>query len=193
MTFSAPVVTASAPTPLPTSGTWNLDRNHSTVIFSVVHHQVATFRSGFVNLDGHYDGSSQKLIGEVAVENMTVPREALVKHLLTPDFFNADEFPKITFESTKFTKDGETLAVEGNLTLRGVTKPVLGVGIYHPQRTVKSGIGVTNERFGIDLVTTIDRRDYGVSFNNFIAEGVVNLGWLVKIDAALEFIENVDQ
>jgi polyisoprenoid-binding protein YceI len=182
----------STPTALPAIGSWGLDRNHSTVTFSIVHHQVATFRSSFVNLDGHYDGTTQQFVGEVDVENMTIMRPELRKHLSGPDFFDAEQFPKFTFASTKIVKDGENLAVEGDITLRGITKAVTGIGVYHPQRTVTSGLGFTNERFGIDLSTAIDRRDFGISFNNFIAEGVVNLGWIVKLEAALEFIEKTD-
>jgi polyisoprenoid-binding protein YceI len=182
----------STPTIMPTSGLWRLDSNHSTVTFSIVHHQVATFRSSFVKLEGEYVGATQQFTGEVAVENMTIPRPELRKHLMSDEFFDAEQFPTFTFASTKIVKDGENLAVEGEITLRGVTKTVTGIGIYHPQRTVRSGIGFTNERFGMDLATSIDRRDFGISFNNFIAEGVVNLGWIVKLDAALEFIEQTD-
>jgi polyisoprenoid-binding protein YceI len=192
MSFSPPATTPSVPSPLPTTGTWSLDP-HSTVTFAVVHHQVATFRSSFVNLDGDYDGASQTITGRVAASDVTVPHEALVKHLLSPDFFDAETYPRFSFVSTKIIKDGEVLAIDGDLTLRGVTQPVTGLGIYHPQRTVRAGNGVTNERFGIDLSAAIDRRAFGISFNNFIADGVVNLGWLVRVEAALEFVENVDQ
>jgi polyisoprenoid-binding protein YceI len=179
---------------LPETGTWAIDSHHSTVNFSVRHHAVATFRSTYVNISGAFDGDEQKLAGEVDASSITLTGlDQLKGHILTPDFFNAEEFPTFSFESTRIARDGEALTVEGDLTLRGVTKRIVASGTSYGPRTVQSARGPVNERFGIDIETIIDRRDFGISFNNEISEGVVNLGWDVRIEAALEFVLQEDR
>lgn len=172
---------------LPTTGLWSIDSLHSTVGFSVGHHAVATFRSTFTNVSGAYEGDANRLAGQVAVADVTLTGlDRLKGHILTKDFFDADEFPTFSFESSDISYDGESLKVDGEITLRGVTKPITAHGSFKGPQTVRHGDGHVSERFGINLTTTIDRRDFGINFNSEVAEGVVNLGWDVKIDAALE-------
>jgi polyisoprenoid-binding protein YceI len=178
---------------LPVAGVWSIDSAHSTVNFSVRHHAVATFRSSFTNIAGAYDGQAGQLAGRVQVADITLTGlDRLKGHILTPDFFNADEHPTLTFESTNITHDSDGLTVEGYLTLRGVTRPVVASGFVRGPQTVRHGDGRVTERLGIDLVTTIDRREFGITFNNEVAEGIVNLGWEVQIEAALELHESGD-
>jgi len=176
---------------LPQTGVWKIDSLHSTVNFSVRHHAVATFRSGFTNVTGSYDAESGEIAGEVAVADMTLTGlDRLKRHILTPDFFNADEFPTLSFRSNEIgERDGE-LFVNGELTLRGVTRPISASAYVRGPQTTRHGDGHVSERLGIDLTTTIDRRNWGVDFNNEVAEGVANLGWHVTVEAALElFLE----
>ena len=176
---------------LPAAGVWSIDSAHSTVNFSVRHHAVATFRSAFTNITGAYDGAAGRLTGQVAVADITLTGlDRLKGHILTPDFFDADEHPTFTFASTSITPEGDGLAVAGDLTLRGVTRPIVASGLVRGPQTVRHGDGRVTDRLGIDLVTTIDRRDFGISFNNEVAEGIVNLGWEVRIEAALELHES---
>jgi polyisoprenoid-binding protein YceI len=178
---------------LPQTGVWSIDSAHSTVNFNVGHHAVATFRSSFTNITGSYDADQQRLSGEVQVSDITLTGlDRLKKHILTPDFFNAEEFPTFSFESTSIRADGDKLLFEGNLTLRGVTKPITATGSVRGPQTVRHGDGHVSERLGIDLKTTIDRREWGVNFNNEVAEGVTNLGWDVKVTAALELYINAE-
>jgi polyisoprenoid-binding protein YceI len=178
--------TASVAT-LPQTGVWSIDSAHSTVNFSVTHHAVAKFRSSFTNISGTYDAETHKLSGQVQASDITLTGlDRLKGHILTPDFFNAEEFPTFSFESTSISQDGEKLVFEGNLSLRGVTKPITATGSVHGPQAVHHADGHVSDRLGIDLKTTIDRREWGINFNNEIAEGVTNLGWDVKVTAALE-------
>lgn len=172
---------------LPETGVWKIDSLHSTVNFSVRHHAVATFRSSFTNVSGSYDTAQRQISGEVAVADIALTGlDRLKGHILTPDFFNADEFPTFSFRSTELSESGGQLVVTGELTLRGVTHPITASGSARGPQVTRHGDGHVSERLGIDLVTTIDRRKWGINFNNEVAEGVANLGWDVTIDAALE-------
>lgn len=175
---------------LPETGTWSIDSVHSTVNFSVRHHAVATFRSAFRNITGAYDGETARLAGHVEVVDLILRGpERLRNHLLSPAFFDAEEYPSFSFESTTITSNDGRLAIEGNLTLRGVTRPIRASGSTRGPQVVRHSDGRVTTRLGIDLATTIDRREFGIDFNNEVAEGIVNLGWNVEIEAALELFQ----
>ena len=176
---------------LPQTGVWKIDSLHSTVNFSVRHHAVATFRSGFTNVRGSYEADQGEIVGEVAVADITLTGlDRLKGHILTPDFFNAEEFPTFSFRSNDISESGDELLVSGELTLRGVTRPITATASVRGPQTTRHGDGHVSERLGIDLVTTIDRRDWDINFNTEVAQGVTNLGWDVTVEAALElFLE----
>ncbi|HEX3802390.1 MAG TPA: YceI family protein [Solirubrobacteraceae bacterium] len=185
--------TSAAVDSMPETGMWSIDSAHSTVSFKVRHHAVATFRSSFTNVSGAYDGAERQLTGEVQVSDITLTGlDRLKGHILTPDFFNAEEFPAFSFQTTAIEQDGEKLTVEGELTLRGVTKPITATGSVRGPQMTRHGDGHVSQRLGIDLATTIDRREWGVNFNNEVSEGVINLGWDVEIEAALELYINAE-
>jgi polyisoprenoid-binding protein YceI len=186
--------TTSAPTgSLPQTDVWEIDSHHSTILFSVTHHAVATFRSTFTNVSGAYNAEAGELSGQVAVTDITLTGlDRLKGHIFTPDFFSADEFPTISFHSDKIHADRHELIVEGELTLRGVTKPITARGSVSGPQDIHQRDGNIGQRIGIDLTTTIDRREWGVDFNNEVAQGVTNLGWDVKIEAALELVKHVE-
>jgi polyisoprenoid-binding protein YceI len=176
---------------IPTAGVWQIDSPHSSVIFGITHHAVATFRTGFAGIQGQYDAESGVLSGEARVDSIVLVNPALQRlrgHLLSPDFFDAEQFPTLSFTASELSVSGSELTVVGQLTIRGVTKSLVARGTVTSPRTVRAGDGSVGERFGIELLTVIDRRDFGVSFNNEIAEGVANLGWDVAIEAALELV-----
>ena len=174
---------------LPQTGTWEIDARHSTMRFSVIHHAVAYFRASFYPVTGSYDAATRTLTGSVRTTDLQVPIDPLRNHLLTPDFFDAEQHDTISFTSTRIDADGPALTVEGDLTLKGVTRPVTATGTATAPMGVGHPDGTEAQHFGIELEATIDRREYGVSFNNPLPSGVENLGWDVRIDVALEFIE----
>ena len=149
--------------------------------FSVIHHAVAWFRAGFYPITGIYHSATRTLAGEVRTADLQVPIDLLRNHLLTPDFFDAEQHATIAFASTHIDEDGANLTIEGDLTLKGVTRPVTATGTATAPTAVKHPDGSVGDHFGIELEATIDRRDYGVSFNNMLPAGIENLGWNVRI------------
>ena len=97
--------------------------------------------------------------------------------------------PTLSFVSTELIADAEldgSMRVNGELTIKGVTQPIAAVGHVGGPITVTHHDGRQSDRLGIDLSAVIDRRDFGMTHNNEYAEGVVNLGWDVAIEVALE-------
>jgi len=173
---------------LPQTGRWEVDARHSTMRFSVRHHAVASFRASFYPVTGIFDADARTLSGEVRLDDLQVPIEALRAHMLSPAFFDAESHPTIAFTSEQITTAGGELVVNGELTMRGVTKPVVARGsVLGPSEVPHQG-GPSTEHLGIDLAATIDRREFGVDFNNELTGGRLNLGWEVVVDVALEFI-----
>lgn len=178
--------TASAGS-FPRAGTWAVDGAHSTVGFGVKHHAVGTFRGTFKEFEAEFDAAAGTLKGSAVTASVDV-FEMLQQHLLAEDFLDAAKHPKITFESTSLTAEDGVLTVEGNLTLKGVTKAVTARGSYLGPSKVAGWEGSPDtEHIGFDLTIDIDRRDYGISFNNELLDGQLNLGWDVTLEFSLEF------
>jgi polyisoprenoid-binding protein YceI len=108
------------------AGTWELDPVHSKAAFSVKHSGIATFRGSFKEVTGRLEDG--ELTGGVKVASVDVPVEQLIGHLQSPDFFDAERNPEITFTSTDLRQDGDQLVIKGDLTMRGVTKPLEAIG-----------------------------------------------------------------
>ena len=145
------------------SGKWTVNAVQSSVTWAVRHANVSWFRGSFEGFEGTLDatGSEPVLEGGTKVENISVRTpDALRGHLLSPEFFDAENHPEITFRSTKLDlRDDGTASVEGDLTIRGNTKRVTGTGTWH---------GAIDTPFGtkaaLELETTINRFDFGVSW-----------------------------
>jgi polyisoprenoid-binding protein YceI len=176
---------------LPTTRTWTVDPLHSSVRFSVTHHAVATYRAGFGEFAGTYDAATRTFAGTVQAASVQT-FEMLRGDLVGERFFDAAKHPEISFASTSVRDDGGALTVEGDLTLKGVTKSVRAAGRAVGPSTVAHYDGTVHDHVGIDLELTIDRRDFGVDFNNELLAGGLNLGWDVRIELALELTAPVD-
>ncbi len=174
--------TAEQTTQIPT-GTWNLDPVHSSIGFAVTHSGVMTFRGSFKEYDAKLaDG---RLEGTVKVASVVVDDENLVGHLQTPDFFDAELHPELRFSSSTIERDGDRVSIEGDLTLRGVTKLVEISGtITGP---ITDGYG--NQRTGLDIETTINRHDYGITWNMELPGGGQALADDVVITANLALVQ----
>jgi polyisoprenoid-binding protein YceI len=103
---------------LPTTGRWNIDEVHSTASFSVRHHAVGTFRAGFGELTGAYDARTRELVGKVKVANIQAPVPMLYRHLQSPDFFDAETYPFLSFRSTSIVGTSRISARTSRLRLR---------------------------------------------------------------------------
>jgi len=182
-------MTTEALAVLPSTGLWDIDSNHSTMRFSVIHHATASFFGSFHPITGALDAANGSLEGHVNVDDLRVPIDRLRAHLMSDAFFDGEHHPVISFVSNSIDAQGEALEVAGTLTLRGVTRPVVAKGIVRAPMLVRHFDGSEAEHVGIDLSATIDRREFDVSYNNELPSGRLNLGWDVTIAAALELVQ----
>jgi polyisoprenoid-binding protein YceI len=163
-------------------GTWALDPVHSQIGFAIGHNTVMTFRGTFGEFDAKLaDG---RLEGSAKVGSVRVDDENLAGHLQTPDFFDAERFPELRFASSRIDRDGDRVSVAGELTIKGRTAPVELAGTIAGPVTDAYG----NERIGLDLQTTVDRRDFGVSWNADLPGGGTILDDDVAITANLALV-----
>lgn len=169
---------------------WQIDNVHTHVGFSVKHMMVTTVRgqfksySGTVNLDPK-DFARSTFVGEIDVASIDTGNTDRDNHLRTGDFFDAPNHPKIAFSSTSIEakSDGE-YTVNGSITIRGVTKPiVLDVEFLG---TSKNPYGKTVA--GLSVRGTLNRKDFGVSFNAALETGGVAVGEKVKLEVDVEAI-----
>lgn len=157
------------------AGTWAADHVHSNVSFEVAYAGTNTFRGSFrdftaVLADGRLEGSA-------SVAGVDVKDEQLNGHLLTPDFFDAERFPEITFRSDDLRT--------GELTIKGVTRPVELTGTISRPNVDPFG----RERVGLRLEATVDRTAFGVSWNAPNQGGGNYLGDDVKLSAELALVK----
>jgi polyisoprenoid-binding protein YceI len=165
------------------TGTWTVDRVHSSLGFEV-EHMVSTFKGHFEDYDVQLaDG---KLEGTVGVASIKVYDENLEAHLQSPDFFDSALHPELRFESRELTVDDDgRLAVEGDLTIKGTTRPVTGSGRFVYVEADMAG----GERIGLRLETTVDRREFGLDWNAPLPKGGFALGNDVTLVIALELVK----
>ena len=167
---------------LPT-GTWQVDPVHSTVGFSVKHMVVANFRGGFDTFSVTLDETG--LRGTVDVASIGVSEPNLNGHLLSPDFFDAERNPQLSFTSTAIRVEGDKLDIDGELTIKGTTRPVKIAGtVTGPV----AGLGDTT-RLGLELETVVDRTAFGLDWNAPLPTGGFAVGNDVKLVAELELVE----
>jgi polyisoprenoid-binding protein YceI len=162
------------------SGDWNFAAVHSSADFSVKY-LVAQFRGSFQELDAKLDDGV--LTGSAKVASIKVKDDNLTGHLMAPDFFDAEQFPEISFKSTILDIQGDELTLDGELTLKGVTKPVKATGTVAGPTEDFMG----NTRLGFTLETKINRTDFGVSWNADLPKGGKALGDEVTLTVELEF------
>jgi polyisoprenoid-binding protein YceI len=167
------------------AGTWAADPVHSNVSFEVAYAGVNAFRGGFADFSAKLEGSS--LEGSAKVASVDVKDEQLNGHLQTPDFFDAARYPEIAFRATELRRlDDNRVEGSGELTIKGVTQPIkLSGEIAAAPATDPFG----RERLGLRLETSIDRTQYGVSWNAPNQSGGDYLGNDVKLLAELAFVK----
>lgn len=169
-------------TDLPT-GTWQVDPVHSTVAFSVKHMLVANFRGGFGTFDVTLDENG--LRGTVDISSVDVSEPNLNGHLLSPDFFDVERNPQLSFRSTSIRASGGELDIDGELSIKGVTKPVKITGTVSGPATHPFD---ASSRLGLELETVIDRTAFGLNWNAPLPTGGFAVGNDVKLHAELELV-----
>lgn len=175
--------------PIP-GGDYKIDPAHSLIGFAVRHLEINWVEGRFKEFEGtiHYDDkdvtkSSVEFSAKVASIDTEV--EARDKHLRTADFFEVEKYPTMTFKSTRVERKGkDAFVLHGDLTLKGVTKPVALP--FTLKGAVKDPWG--NTRFGIDAETKINRRDFGINYGNAFAGGL-DVGNEVTVSLQLEALK----
>jgi polyisoprenoid-binding protein YceI len=177
-------------TPMVPPGRWVVDPIHSNVGFAVKHMGIATVRGKFTEFEGTLAIANElhdsKAFGTVKVASITTADEARDAHLRSADFFNADAYPDIAFESTRIEAiDAESSQVFGNLTMHGVTREVkLEVVI---QGTEEDPWG--NTRVGLEAVGVIKRSDFDMKFNQAIGSGNMLVGDKVSVSLDISAVK----
>jgi polyisoprenoid-binding protein YceI len=179
------MTTAQAESTVPT-GTWQSDPVHSHVGFAVKH-VVGTFRGSFGEFQATLsDASGQpQLSGRVPAESVQVKEENLQGHLLSPEFFDVEKTPEISFQSTAIKAEDGQVVIDGELTVKKITKPVVARGELNGPAAGPDG----NDRIGLDLETKVDRHDYGLDWQMELPGGGKTLGDEVTLSVHLELIK----
>lgn len=170
---------------------WTADKVHSTVKFSVSHLVISEVEGQFKNFEGMIasksaDFNNSAITFNIDVKSIDTENSDRDKHLLGPDFFDADKYPQMAFKSTSFKKlSGNKYLLSGNLTLHGVTKPVKFNVTYGG--TAKDGYG--NTKAGFKASTVINRFDYNLKWNALTEAGGATVGKNVTIELKLEFAQ----
>ena len=168
-------------TGLPT-GAWSLDTVHSTIGFEVPY-LAGTFRGQFTDVDARLTADS--LAGSARVAGVEVKDENLSTHLQSPEFFDAERHPELTFESREVVRSGDTLTVRGDITIRGETKPLELTGRISGPLTDP----YDRQLVGFELEGTLDRTDFGLNWNMPLPSGEPSLQNDVKLVAQLQFVK----
>ena len=164
------------------TGTWNADPVHSEIAFTV-EYMAGTFRGTFEKFDVELvDGV---LAGTAEVTSISVKDENLEAHLLSPDFFDAERFPELSFRSTEISREGDKVTIAGEVTIKGHTEAAEIRGTFKDPISDPFG----NERLGLRLETTVDRTKFGLNWNNPLPSGEQALANDVTLIAELQLVK----
>jgi polyisoprenoid-binding protein YceI len=171
--------------PLP-AGTWQIDASHSAVNLSVRHLMVSKVRGRFSSFEGTItigdDLAGTTVVADVDTASVDTNDETRDQHLRNADFFDVERYPTMSFRSTKVESDGDEYRLHGELTIKDVTRPVVF--------DVEFG-GVTedpwgNTKAGFDAKATVNRKDFGLTWNAPLETGGVLVGDKVTIELDIE-------
>lgn len=173
-----------------TAGTYTIYPTHTEISFSVRHLAISKVRGHFQTFAGTVeiaeqieDSTASATIDVASINTNQAQRD---EHLRTSDFFNVEEFPEMTFKSTGVAVDGGDLTINGDLTLRGVTKPVT-LEAEFGGATVD---GYGNTKVGFEATTKINRQDFGVTWNAATEAGGLTLGDVITITIDAQLAKN---
>jgi polyisoprenoid-binding protein YceI len=175
-------------TVLPT-GTWSVDPAHSSVEFSVKHLGIATVRGVFNEFEGTFevgDDGAARARGTVKAASIDTNEDTRDNHLRSEDFFHAEVHPELRFESTEIRPlDDASFEIHGELTMRGVTRPVVLEAQLQGGETDPWG----NERVGLEVSGQVNRREWGLTWNQMLGSGNVLVGDKVKLSLDISAIK----
>ncbi|HEY7295261.1 MAG TPA: YceI family protein [Dehalococcoidia bacterium] len=164
--------------------TWSIDAVHSSALFSVEYMAIALFKGRFANVEGtislnEADPASSSVKAAIDVKSLDIKNDRFYGHMMSDQFFDAETYPQITFTSTKVEKVSDTRwKIAGNLDMHGVSKPVtLDTEYLGQAKHPFSG----QTRAGFRATTSIDRGDWGLSWNAALDTGAKYVGEKVEI------------
>jgi len=178
--------------PTPATSTWTIDPVHSLAEFRVRHMMIANVRGRFTGVTGKLtydpaDLAKSRVEASIDVSTIDTRDPQRDTHLKSPDFFDAEKFPALTFSSSGVTRKADgSVVVAGPLTIHGTTREV-EFEVEGPTPPIKDPWG--NTRIGVSATTKIDRRDFGLTFNAAMETGGVLVGEEVSITLELEFVQ----
>ena len=171
-----------------TATKWVIDPMHSEVQFKVKHLVISTVSGFFKSFEGDLttdndDFQNANINFSLDVNSIDTNQEQRDGHLKGPDFFDAEKYPKISFKSTSFTKDGDDYKLKGNLTIKDVTKPV--------SLDVEFGGSAAdfygNTKAGFDITGKINRKEFGLTWDGVTEAGAIVVGEDIKLHASVQF------
>ena len=174
-----------------TETTWTLDATHTSVGFSAKHLMFTTVKGRFADVEGtvvsHGGDSPADATVRVAMKAASIDTKAEQRdaHLRSPDFLDAENFPVVTFVSTRIDGSLERLKLTGDLTIRGVTRPITLDVTYEGGGMDPWG----NERIGFHASGKFDRRDFGLVWNQALETGGVLVGNDIKVEIDAQLVK----
>ncbi|MDG4666175.1 YceI family protein [Mycobacterium sp. 236(2023)] len=177
----------TATTALPV-GTWAIDPVHSSVGFSVRHLVVSKVRGGFDTFSGAItvaEDGTPSVSAEIAIDSINTRNEQRDAHLKAADFFDAEAHPVATFVSTGVRADGDNYVVDGDFTLKGVTRPI---ALALEFNGVNPGMG-HGEVAGFEASVVLNRKDFGIDFDAPLETGGAVVGDKVTITLEIEALK----
>lgn len=167
--------------------TWIIDSAHTEIGFKIKHLVISTVRGMFKTYEGSITAPDETFNNAVItfsadVASITTHNEMRDGHLLSADFFDVEKFPKLTFQSTNVVRNGNTLDITGDLTIKDVTKSVHLIGTVHGITAGPDGKPVA----AFDLTGSIERADFGLTWNTAIETGGFAVGDTVTFDMSIE-------
>ena len=175
----------------PAVSTWNIDSSHSSVQFKVKHMMISNVKGEFTAITGSLKHDSDNPANsqvEVSIDATSINTRDAQRdtHLKSPDFFHVDQFPTLTFKSTHVSRKNGELAVTGDLTIHGITRPVT-FEVEGPSEPMKDPWG--NTRLGLSATARINRKDFGLTWNAALETGGILVGDEVTITLDVQFIK----
>jgi polyisoprenoid-binding protein YceI len=167
---------------------WAIDTDHSSVDFSIRHMMIANVKGTFHNFSAVVEADVTDLTNatidfKVELSSIDTRNKDRDAHLVSADFFDVEKFPEMTFRSTDIKKNGEgEYNVIGELTIHGITKPETFMVTFEGQGKDPWG----NEKVGFSAQGTINRADYGLTWNSALETGGVLVGDKVKVSLQIE-------
>ncbi|WDF57002.1 YceI family protein [Mucilaginibacter sp. KACC 22063] len=167
---------------------WVLDPMHSEVQFKIKHLVISTVTGSFNKFEGTAETEGDEFENAnieftLDVDSIDTNQEQRDQHLKAADFFDAEQYPKITFKSTSFTKSGSDFKLTGDLTIKDVTKSVT-LDVEHGG-TATDFYG--NHKAGFEVAGKINRKEFGLTWHGVTEAGSIVLGDDIKLDISVQF------